>query len=171
MISLWPYRVVTEAHNALKSAFRLSALFCLVSLIFILTPPHRFSMNQHSDAILILLNKCFIKLHHILHMTSKHWSSLTENITSVPLDSYFKLWDLDFQFENWNFVPLHYIPLFFFKIRIDAFCFTSLLADFEALTSAAFKFYGCSFNIKGSILSKLCLSPLSVPVSMIHAGC
>ncbi len=42
--SLWHWSGVMEAQVALRAAFRSSALMGLVSLIFLLTIPHRFSM-------------------------------------------------------------------------------------------------------------------------------
>ncbi len=47
-ISLWHCSGVTQAHVALIAAFRSSALLGLVSLIFLLTIPHIFSMGFRS---------------------------------------------------------------------------------------------------------------------------
>ncbi len=47
-ISLWHCSGVMRAQVALKAAFRSSALLGLVSLIFLLTIPHRFSMGFRS---------------------------------------------------------------------------------------------------------------------------
>ncbi len=47
-ISLWHCWGLMEAHVALIAPFRSSALLCLVSLIFLLTIPHRFSMGFRS---------------------------------------------------------------------------------------------------------------------------
>ncbi len=63
-VILWHCSGVMEAQVALIAAFRSSALLGLVSLIFLLTIPHRFSMGFGSDEfagqsnlVLMLVNK------------------------------------------------------------------------------------------------------------------
>ncbi len=104
VISLWHGQGGMEAQVALIAAFRSSALLGLVSLIFLLTIPHRFSMGFRSGEFAGQSSTVTPwSLNQLLHPKSSltvetsHWTS--SNMDSLPLHSSSRLWDLDFQMK------------------------------------------------------------------------